>query len=375
MGDNKLNIGSTASSDILNATGRTTNVSESDEVVAYLNTDGISDQKETTWINSNWSKYWGLFNEIADLKSAILMKCIWNVGKGWTADPETQVILEHITGWGKDTFDDIIFNMEVIKRVGGDSYAEIIRDPDTDLIINLKPLDPGSIRIVVGSKGTIIRYEQINKLGGKGITQHTFKPEEILHLSNNRLADQIHGISDIESLEKTILAENQNFEDINWIMKHQAKPLIVFKLGTDDTAKIAAFTAKMDSALAKGENIYVPDDLNSFQYEVVQVNPSQMIMEWRNDIRNKFYRNIGLPQIVPGAGGNSTESESKVIYLAFEQLVEKDQRYLELQLYNQLNIKVNFIPPATLSAELQQDQSKDGSMMPQPSDTQAGVGR
>jgi predicted RND superfamily exporter protein len=204
---------------------------------------------------------------------------------------------------------------------------------------------------------------------------HSWKPEEIFHLVNNRLADQIHGISDIESIEKTILAENQTFDDINKIMHRQARPMIMFKLGTDDTAKIAAFIAKMDAAVNKGENIYIPDDVNSVSYEVIQVNVSQMLMEWRNDIRNKFYRTIGLPQIVPGAGGQSTESESKVIYLAFEQLVEKDQRYLEKQIEAQLGLSINFTPPATLSAELQQDESKDGSMLPQPSDTTAGVGR
>ena len=69
----------------------------------------------------------------------------------------------------------------------------------------------------------------------------------------------------------------------------------------------------MDQATQKGENIYIPDDDNTISYEVVQVNPNAMIMEWRNDIRNKFYRTIGLPQVVPGAGGSSTESESKVI--------------------------------------------------------------
>lgn len=346
-----------------------------DVTVDALNTDGAGDQDETEFQNSKWSQYWGYFNAIAELKSAMLMKAIWNVGKGFTTDPETKVLLEHISGWGKDTFEDILFNMEVVRRVGGDAFAEIIRSDD-GTIINLKPLDPGSIKIIVDKKGIIKRYEQVSKIMGKEAIK--FKPEDIFHLSNNRMADQIHGISDIDSIEKTILAENENFEDMKKIMHRQARPMIMFKVGTDDATKIAAFVQKMDDAVNKGENIYIPDDVNSVSYEVVQVNVSQIIMEWRNDIRNKFYRTIGLPQIVPGAGGGSTESESKVIYLAFEQLVEKDQRYLENQIWNQLNLKINLYPPASMAQDLQTDNSKDGAnsgLLPQPSDVTAGVGR
>src|SRR3990167_4291922 len=178
----ELRIASTTASDMSNVV--------KDVTVGALNTDGVLDQDESEWTNSKWSKYWGYFNEIADLKGAMLMKAIWNVGKGFTADPETTVILDHISGWGKDTFEDVLFNMEVIRRVGGDSFAEIIREGDQ--IINLKPLDPGSMRIVVDKKGMILRYEQISKTAG--MPEIKFKPADIFHLSNNRLADQIHGI-------------------------------------------------------------------------------------------------------------------------------------------------------------------------------------
>ena len=349
--------------DLSITTATTSNMSNNvpNVVVPSKDTDGISGDGETEWVNTKWQQYWGYFNNCPDLKSALLMKAIWNVGKGFTTDPETSVILDHISGWGKDTFDDILFNMEVIKRVGGDSFAEIMRDSDTGIIINLKPLDPATIKIIVDEKGIIKRYEQMNKI--KGGIPMKFKPEDILHLSNNRLADQIHGISDIEGLEDTILAEYENFKDMKAIMHHQARPMIMFKLGTDDQTKINQFADKMDKAVNKAENIYIPDDKNSVSFEVVQVAVSQIILEWRNDIRNKFYRTIGLPQIIPGAGGQGTESEGKVIYLAFEQLVEKDQRYIEKQLWNQLQLKINLYPPASLMPDLQQDQSKDTGQM------------
>lgn len=348
-----------------------------DVVVSAKNTDGINDQDETEWINANWSKQWGYFNEVADLKSALIMKAIWNVGKGYITDPETSVILDHISGWGKDTFDDILFNAEITRRISGDSFTEIIRDPDTGLLINLKPLDPGAMKIIVDRKGIIKRYEQIAKTGNKQVL-NKFKPEEILHLSNNRLADQIHGISDIDSMEKTILAEYQSFDDMMKIMHRQAKPMIMFKLGTDDPTKIAAFVEKMDKATNKGENIYIPDDANSVNFEVVQVNVSQIILEWRNDVRNKFYRAMGLPLIIFGTAG-STESGGKMEYLAHEQVFEKDQRYLEKQIWNQLGLKINLVPPVSLLQDLQNDENKDAGasagLQMQPNDMTAGSGK
>src|SRR3990167_6438884 len=92
---------------------------------ASLLLDSPTGGKETEYQNQNWSTYWGYFNAHPDLKSAILMKAVWTVGKGWTADPETTVRLEHINGWGKDTFDEILFNLLVQKMINGDAYAEI----------------------------------------------------------------------------------------------------------------------------------------------------------------------------------------------------------------------------------------------------------
>lgn len=49
-----------------------------DYEVEPLQTDGPSDLKETTYMNSRWSTQFGYFNTIPDLKSAIIMKAIWN---------------------------------------------------------------------------------------------------------------------------------------------------------------------------------------------------------------------------------------------------------------------------------------------------------
>ena len=134
----------------------------------------------------------------------------------------------------------------------------------------------------------------------------------------------------------------------------------------------------MDKAVNKGENIYIPDDENAVSVEKIEINIAAAIFEWRNDIRNKFYRAVGLPQVVPGAGGGSTESESKVIYFAFEQIVEYEQEFLEQQILKQLKLRVNFIPPATMAQDIQSDAGKDGAtggMNFQQGDVTAGQGK
>ena len=335
-------------------------------------TDGAGEQKETRWFNSNWNKYWGYFSNVGDLKSAFLMKSIWTVGKGWTADPATTLRLEHIRGWGKDTFDDILFNADLIKNVGGDSYCHSIRD-EVGALINLKPLDPGSMVHVVGADGLLTGYEQISRIKGKAVKK--FKTAEIFHLTNNRLADQIHGISDIDALEKTILADGESFSDMQKLMHFQAKPFIVFKMKTDDTTKIAAFVKKVEDGRKAGEDLFIPDDENLLTFEVVQVNPSNVIMEWRRDLKNKFYRTLGLPLIIFGESG-STESGGKIEFQGHQQVWEYNQRYLEKQLWSQLGIKIDLISPASLLDELKEDESKDADqgLEFQKSDVTAGVG-
>jgi len=359
------NISKAESTDMTNTFTATT--------VTPLHTDGVTGGKETTYTNTKWADHWGYFNTHPELKSAILMKSIWNVGKGYTADPRTTIILERIRGMGKDNFQDIIFNMDVCRHIGRDSFAEIIRDEKTGILLNLKVLDPSSIRIVVNESGTIERYEQVSKLGNKKEAIHTFTPKQIFHLSCDRLADQIHGISKIESLEPTLLAELESFNDLKKVMHQQAKPFIIFRISEDNPTKLAEFKAKLDTLRNLGEDLLIPADDKTITTEVVQVNVNAVILAWRQDIINRFYRALGLPLIIFGSGG-STESGGKMEYLAHEQVFENEQRYLEQQIWNQLRIRINLISPVSMAENLMADEAKDQSAsgMPQGLEIQKG---
>lgn len=354
----------------LNKSTNSTNVAS--VVIPHMSTDGVSGSKETEWINTEWSKYWGLFNDQPDLQTAILLKSYWTVGGGYETAPENNLILDRISGWGKDTFFDILFNLDVTRNIGGDAYAHIIKEDN--IFINLKPLDPENMKQVVDDKGILIRYEQISKLAGK--PNKSYKPEEIFHLTCNRIADQIHGISRIKALAKIIEAYNETFIDNKQVMHNQARPLILWKLKTDDTTLINTFVAKINAARKLGNDMFIPDDTDAIKHEVINIPLSASTFNWRDGLRNDFFRAIQLPQIMPGGAGQSSESESKVVYYAHELIVKKDQLALEKQIEAQLGIKLTLNRAPSMQPNIQQDTSKDGDLTGmQPSDTQAGVGK
>ena len=234
--------------------------------------DGIQDQEYTEWSNDRWPSQWGYFNQVPELKNAILLKSIWVCGKGYEVeDSKTKAILNNVDGCGKDTFRLLLYNQDVIRRVGGDSYAEVIRDPESGEFRNLKPLDPGTMKNVFDRSGRVVKYQQLTPYPTKGFLNQIkgnaiknwlgkrkvsaeFKPHEIFHLMNNRLGSQTHGISDIDSIEDTILADDKSFKDMEKIVRFQAKPFILFKLKTDNEAKITAFANKIRSMRNLGED-------------------------------------------------------------------------------------------------------------------------
>ncbi len=305
------------------------------------------------------------------------MKAIWNVGKGYVCkNPKDKVILSLITGRGKQSFDDILFNMEVCRRVGRDAYCEKVVDEKTGMLLNLIPINTGTMRHVYNSKGILIRYEQVTKTGDSEKVIK-FKPEEIFHLSNNMLSDQSRGISDIESLDSTLLAELESFDSTRKIMAQQAKPFIIFRWKTDDETKIALMKKNIDNLRKIGEDLHIPDDDNTISHEVVSANPSPMVLSWRNDIHNRLYRALGMPLVIFGSA-NSTESGSKMEYFAHEQVFEHDQRYIEQQVKMQLGVEIDLIPPQSMAPALAQDTMKDGmagGMNLQQNDITAGSGK
>jgi len=321
-----------------------------------VSTDGAQDQKETTYQNVNWTQQFGYYKKIPELKASIDALATWTIGKGFKSNPITEVLLAEIKGFGKDTFNSIMENLARVAKIGGDSFAEIIRD-NNDNLVNLKPLDPESIVIVANRQGLIIAYDQINKTADKKDTKR-FQAEDIFHLSRNRTADEIHGESLIDAVEDIILMRNEAMADYKKLLHRNIYPVRIWHLDTDDATEIAAFKAKADKAQTQGENIFIPKGVVETELAAVPTNSTLNPLPWITQLNQYFFQATGVPQIIVGGSSEFTEASAKIAYLAFEQVINEEQLYIEEQILSQLNLQISLEFPATLQNEMLSDNAK-----------------
>lgn len=343
----------------------------SDYAVDTAITDAPGEDKEFSWQNMDWPEFYGYYKNIPELQTAVDAKANWTLGAGFEADVPTLLLLGNIKGNGKDSFNTILSNMIRTYTVAGDAFAEIIRDKD-DVLVNLKPLDPGSIAIVGNSMGIIKRYEQRSKIYKKAIRR--FRPDQILHLSRKRMADEIHGISVIPAVEWIILARNEAMNDWKRVLHRNIDPLWIFHLDTDDTDKIAAFKAKMDTARGTGENMYIPKGAVVPELVSTATNSSLNPLAWINQLNDYFFQAVNVPQIIIGNAKEFTDASGKIVYLSYEQSVKGEQLYIEEQILSQLNLYIALTFPATLQNEMISSREKDPNLQgSQPNDTKINM--
>jgi hypothetical protein len=296
------------------------------------------------------------------LKAVIDKIALWTMGKGYTADKNTSAILQRIKGNGKDTFNTILHNSIRTYKICGDSFCEIIRDK-ANRISNLKPLNPGSIRIVSNKKGIIERYEQVEYDSvlniGKAKVLATWKPEEMLHFSNSRIADEIHGIPTTEKLQNVIKKWNMSMDDMAVVFHRYVKPLLVWKLDTDDTTEIAAFKVKAEKAIKDMENMYVPQNTADLERMSIPQYSTLDPLPWIQMLQSHFIMAEGIPEIILGQSAERSEATSKILYLAFQQTIEWEELYIEEQIKAQLGIKIKLEFPASIDPSIMTDSRKN----------------
>ena len=333
---------------------------ETNYSVAPMTTDAAQDSKETTYLNTEWAQQLGYYKQIPELQSAIDAKATWTIGKGFKSNEITEIALSAIRGWGNDTFNTILENCVRVYHIGGDSFTEIIRDNKGQLI-NLKPLSPQNMQVVANKQGIIIRYEQLDRNRPKSQPK-TFTPDQILHLSRNRVADEIHGSGVVNAVENIILMRNEAMTDYKKLMHRNIYPVRIFHLDTDDATEIAAFKAKQDQASTQGENIYIPKGAVETELSAVATNATLNPLPWIQQLNQYFFQATGVPQIIVGGAQEITEASAKIAYLAFEQTVEEEQLYIEEQILAQLNLEIELEFPNSLQNELLSDTGKSETM-------------
>jgi len=344
-----------------------------DYSVDPMHTEAAGEQKETTWMNTKFTQYFGYFKTIPELNSAINAKATWTVGKGVIADKMTTFILQGITGNGKDTFNTILENMIRTYNIGGDAYCEIIRAKDGELI-NLKPLDPTVMRHVANRKGRLIRFEQVSKTK-KSVKR--FKPEEIFYLPRNRVADEIHGSSVIAAVENIILMRNEALADWKRVLHRNVDPMWIIHADTDDPEKIAKVRRDWEAIKKNSETWIVPKGVIVPELVATAPNASLNPLAWIQLLTKYFFEAVGVPRIIVGGSEEFTEASAKIAYLAFQQTIEEEQLFIEEQVGLQLGMTINLEFPASLENEMLSDKPKveergmTGDQAMQPNDTTA----
>lgn len=356
----ETNIGATTTTDLTN--------SVEDYEVDLKTLDSPQDQDETYYDYPNFSTYLGYYKTIPELKQAIDCLGIWTVGKGFTCDTRTNENLDFISGFGKDNIQSILFNMFVMMKINGDSFAEIVKDEESGKIINLKPLDPGSMRIVVGRNGLIKRYEQRSKFTrSKGV--QTFKTDQILHLCNERIGDEIHGVSVVEACKWVIDARNEAMSDKRRV--HHRSTIRIIEVDTDNSTQLQTVKAQYAEAIKNGEVLIVPKGNFNFPEAPISFIDTQ---EWIRYLEGFFYQAVRVPRVIANSD-NFTEASSKIGYLTFEPIYTSEQVKLESEIWNQLYFKITFNRPPSLFGNIGEDEEKNtGQTNIQPNDTNAMTG-
>lgn len=303
---------------------------------------------ERSWTNTFWTRWYGYYKTIPELHQSINSLAVWTAGKGWIADPLTTSILNKISGWGEDSFQSIMENMIIVKKINGDSYAEIVREPNKKTLVNLKPLSPARIKHITNKQGKLIRYEETD--GVAGTKPRIYQPEEIFHLCNDRVGDQIHGTSVVEACEWVILARNEAMSD--WKRISHRSTIRVMYIDADDTDKLTQVRTQYAEAIKNGEVLVLPGKKGEIELQDFSTPPIQPFIEWIRYLENFFYQAVGIPKIILGGSQEFTEASSKIGYLTFEQVYMREQRELEADIWNQLGLKVKFERPASLKDDL-----------------------
>ena len=337
-------------------TGQTTNYAGQNTEFSVDSKDTDSPGPKGSEYTPDWSKWNGYYKKIPELMSAINKLASWTFGRGAIVDEKAKKQLKVIVGHGKDTPREVLKNQWRASLVCGDSFAEIVRDGKGNMT-NLKPLNPGTMKVVFSGTGIITGYKQV--IGGKQTAK--WKIEDIYHLSYLRLADSIHGIPFPESLEDLISARNEALEDLRILYHRNIKPINWIEVETDDTTKLNSIEDTINKAYKNTENIVIPTGvIKEIKSQQTGTYSTLDSMPYLKFVVREFVTACGIPEIIMGWGEDTTESASKIVYLAFQQTIEDMQRYNEEQIEIQLGIEIKLEFPASLETEMEKDEKKDG---------------
>ena len=313
---------------------------------------------EATTYQCDWEKWHGIYRNVPELRSTIDVWSKWIVGKKLKLSPATEKIVSRIKGNGKDTIRNILINIKRVSKIGGDCYSEIIEDK-AGRLINLKILDPGTIKIHADNFGIIKKYEQVsqkpnesNLLTGRIKTLATFEPDKIFHISKKRIADEIHGIPEAEKLQKMIKIQNQGMDDYTVVLHRYGKPTMFYEADTDDETELASITTTINNAMKNFENVVAPKGtLTKIERTSVPHYSIPDPMPWFKFLRSRFTENSNVPDLIRGKSDEVSLAAGKLNYLGYKERIEMEQIEYSEQIKMQLGIEIEFEAPKEIDIE------------------------
>ena len=334
----------------------TTTTTKADYKVGSISPDSPTTKDENYWDNSRFTIWFAHYIKHAKVKKAIDNFADWVLGLGYTTDSRTKVILEHIQGNGKESFDDLMWNAIVMKKVNGESYTHMIIDKDSNLLINARSLSPNHMRVIYSGKGRIKEYRHYS-VAEKSGEFVTYQPNEILHMINDKVADEMHGRSVIEAIEWNVDAQEEA-KRVHRKLVWRAGVVRVIMVDTSNAAELATLKAQYKIAEEKGDVLLLPME-KAKAVDFKQNLDHAGIINWLNYLDNEFYISIGFPRDLAGASTNATEAGMKMSYITYMPLYEKEVTELENDLWNQFQIKISFNRQQSLLGQEQSNEAKN----------------
>ena len=329
--------------------------------------DVATNNKEETYVYfDKATQNYGYYFNHPQVSSPINSLATWSVSRGWTTEDKIlEQELKHVSGMGADSFDTIMWNHEATKLIVGDSFCEVLRQ--NKIIINMIPISPERVKIVIiGSR--IVRYEIYN--GNKWKKK---KISEILHSTNKRMGDQVHGTSLIQSNKKVIDALLEANDDER-IIKHRDKALGVVYYKTNNAGKISFANAAIAKAVKDGEMVGLAE--GTAEIKPYPSKSSEDRQNWLQYLENLNYQTGGVPRSIATSDGTS-EVGGKMGHVIFEPIYTKEQVDLEADLWRQQAIQITFNRPPSLGGmQPELDEAKNtGQIAIQPNDVEASITR
>jgi len=312
--------------------------------------------------SQDFNKWLGYYDSIPEVQAVIDKLALWVVFGG---DDQEQAEItfksksdeekfKRITGYGKDTPEDVAYNLFRTGKIGGTTVGEIIRGNKKGLI-NLKPLDPQTIMVKANKRGIIESFEQVQaKSGSDGmqlLPKTDFKPDQIFYIAWNRIADEIVGIPTIKKLTKIIDYRHQAMEDLAEVFHRYVVPFWLFYVDTDDETEIATFKTKVKQLIKNKDHMVIPADTvkNHERLSVPQFSTLDPL-NWIKHLERYFLMSEGVPEIISGIGRETADASSRLIYLSWRIVTIANQKMYEKHWKIQLGIDLKFPRPVNILA-------------------------